>query len=717
MPPTPLTWSLGATGIIVPTQQQLLTYYQQVFLFLYGVDLTTQDISSPDNQFVNITVQATLDLQDFVVQVFNSFDPDNAVGTALAQRGAINGIQPETGTFSTTNVSVVVLITPPATVTLFGLDQTDQQVYTVQDAAGNQWQLLFTQVALASGTYSLAFQATVSGPVLATPGTITIQSTVVVGVSSINNPANQTFIGTAQESDAAFKVRRQASTAISSQGFLDGLIAALENISGVSFATVIENDTSTTFDGTGSAPNIPPNAGLSGHTIWPIVAAQNETSTSIQELVAQAIYAKRNAGCGMRGAQFFNVVRPNGTSIQINWDWVLDIPIFCQFQALSVDGINLPNVNTILNGSVVNSNVVIPSLGASVNVPTGYLFQPAVAQTLTGNTVSTDVQEIDPNTFINNVGFSTGIYQIFFFSDIAASGTFILSYNGINTIPINWNDSAATIQTDLRAISGLGSVVVTGSIANQNLMVWMTGVTDIQILGINSNSLEDSGTDPVSVTQLNNTPNFIQTVYLYEIPASGTFKLTYNGNSTSTLNWNDTIGTIETALQLLPGLSAVTVSGSLASQELAILMLGVANPKLLSVTSNTLETASSLAVVAVVSQNFSFVLPVLSSLQQYSLSSIDTIILSQSGEIFLTAPSAIYSFVNGVAQFPATLTIAPLVSTTFTGYGGYGALTYSCVNGTIDPVTGVYTSPSSGSDTVTVTDILGNVATILVTVT
>lgn len=715
--PTPPTWSLGSTGAVVPTQQQLLTYFQQVFLVLYGVDLTTQDISSPDNQFLNIIVQAFLDNQDYVLQVLNSFDPDQATGVILAQRAAINGIQPENGTNSTTDVTIGITVTNPATVTLYGLDQTTQQVFTVQDLAGNQWQLITTQTALATGNYIFAFQAANIGAVIAIPGTITIQSTIVVGVSSVNNAASQTFIGAPQESDAAFKIRRQQSTSISSQGFLDGLIAALENIKGVTFATVIENITSTTFDGTGNYPNIPANAGLGAHSIWAIVAAQNESTTAMRELVAQAIYAKRNAGAGMRGVQVFNIVRPNGTTVQISWDWVIDVPIFLVFNALSVDGINLPKVNTILNGSVVNGNIVIPSLGASTNVPTGYLFNPTVAQTLTGNMVSTDVQDIDSNTFINSVGFSNGIYQILYFSDIAASGSFKLSYNGTSTPTIQWNDTAATIQGFLRAISGLGSVVVTGSIANQNIMIWMDQVTNIQLIGINSNTLLNSGSDPVEISPLNDTSNFIQTIYLNRIPASGQFKLTYKGNSTSLINWNDSIATIQSDLRGLSGLSSVTVSGSLASQEIAIAMLAVSNPSSIMLTDSSLLDDGSLAIVASSSQNFPFVLPVTSSLQQYNLASINTIILSQPGFIFLTAPSAVYSFQNGIVQWPANLSVAAGETVTFIGYGGYGTLIYSCSTGIIDPSTGVYTAPGSGSDTVVVTDVLGNIANILVTVT
>src|SRR6185295_16405929 len=45
----------------------------------------------------------------------------------------------------------------------------------------------------------------------------------------------------------------------------------------------------------------------------------------------------------------------------------------------------------------------------------------------------------------------------------------------------------------------------------------------------------------------------------------GTFKITYNGHSTSALAWNISSADLQTALQLLPGLGSATVSGGSGS--------------------------------------------------------------------------------------------------------------------------------------------------------
>lgn len=86
--------------------------------------------------------------------------------------------------------------------------------------------------------------------------------------------------------------------------------------------------------------------------------------------------------------------------------------------------------------------------------------------------------------------------QTIAFSPIPTSGSFVLSYNGINTATIQWNATAATIQSDLQAVTGLGSVTVTGSISGQLLTVTFIGVPPpAQSLEVESNLLMASAVE------------------------------------------------------------------------------------------------------------------------------------------------------------------------------------------------------------------------------
>lgn len=87
------------------------------------------------------------------------------------------------------------------------------------------------------------------------------------------------------------------------------------------------------------------------------------------------------------------------------------------------------------------------------------------------------------------------------------------------------------------------------------------------------------------------------------VAASGAFVIEYNGNSTTSLAWNATAGTIQAALQLLPGLGNVSVSGSIASETLSIKMGGVygPTPAAFTIPTNTLMSSVPAAITVTVS--------------------------------------------------------------------------------------------------------------------
>jgi len=358
--------SIGASGLTTATQAELVANFTAAMQSIYGADINLAS-NTPDGQMMMIFIQSVLDLENLLTQIYNMFDPDNAVGVILDQRVAINGIQRQAGTFTVTNVTLTV----SQALNLYGLDQTAQSIYTVADNAGNQWQLQTTQHISGPGTYVFSFQAANPGAVLTTINTITVPVTIVLGVTSINNPTTYTTLGINEESDAVFKVRRQKSVQLSSVGYLAGLLAALQNISGVTGAFIYENTGGTT-DGNG----------VPGHSIWVIVAG-----TAAASAIAQAIYTKRDSGCGMTGGQSYVITQADGTPFVVFWDTVVAQNLYIQFTASSVDGVNAPKITQILAG--------LPAI-----------FVPGVNQEVNATALGTFVQQIDPNCLVSNAGFS-----------------------------------------------------------------------------------------------------------------------------------------------------------------------------------------------------------------------------------------------------------------------------------------------------------------------
>ena len=59
---------------------------------IYGEDAVFES-DSPDGQAVGIFAQAIRDVAEVILQTYNSFDPDKAVGVSLDNRIAYNGIR------------------------------------------------------------------------------------------------------------------------------------------------------------------------------------------------------------------------------------------------------------------------------------------------------------------------------------------------------------------------------------------------------------------------------------------------------------------------------------------------------------------------------------------------------------------------------------------------------------------------------------------------
>lgn len=359
--------AITATGITTASQTELVSQFTAAFQTIYGADIDL-DPETPDGQMQMIFIQAVLDLEDLITQVYNMFDPDNAIGAVLDQRVAINGIQRQAGTFTVTNITIAT----SQSVNLYGIDQDVQPVFTVADASGNQYELQTTQTGFnpGSGGTALVFQAVNPGAITPTPNTITVPVTIVLGVSSINNPTPATSIGINEETDAALRVRRQQSVSLASQGYLSGLLAALKNLTGMVAAFVYENNTnSTNLDG------------VPGHSIWVIVSG-----TALAADIANAIYTKRNAGCGMFGSINFVITQVDGSFFTVSWDGVVQETLFMKFTVSSINGSGVPNIAAIRAGLV---NSLVPGVFQEVNI----------------NELATLVQQIDPNSLVTAAGF------------------------------------------------------------------------------------------------------------------------------------------------------------------------------------------------------------------------------------------------------------------------------------------------------------------------
>jgi hypothetical protein len=251
---------------------------------------------------LGIFAQSVEDMLEFLVSINNGFDPDQAIGAILDQRVTINNIQRGGGTYTVQPISITV----GATVTLQGLDSNYSSptatAYTVSDSSGNLFYLA-TTTTFTSGTTVADFRAADIGVVSVPINTITTPITIVPGVTSVNNPNSAITVGQNQETDAQLRTRRQQSVALLTTGYLNGLLGAIQALPGVTEAALYENDTGST-----DANSTP------AHTVWLVVAGGAAAS------IAQEIYNRKSYGCGLRGAQTYNITTSSGQTFVAKWD-------------------------------------------------------------------------------------------------------------------------------------------------------------------------------------------------------------------------------------------------------------------------------------------------------------------------------------------------------------------------------------------------------------
>jgi uncharacterized phage protein gp47/JayE len=305
------------TGLEIKTITEIVADLTTSMQTIYGSDINVAQ-NSPDGQLINIFAQAAEDNLELLSDVYNSFSVELAYGVVLDQRVALNGLARIEGTYTVTNVTVVV----DRAITLTGLDAlvTDPTavVFTVADDQGNQFYLETTHIFSVAGSAALAFRAVTIGQVETTINTITNQVTTILGVTSINNPSVATSTGINEETDAQLKVRHAEMFKLAAYGPADAVRAAMLSVDGVSDAYVIENDTS------GTVNSVPRNS------IWCIVNGGTDAD------VAAAIYSKKAPGCGLFGGETVVVTRPQGNSISIKFDRAVTEDLYIQFSLVAV---------------------------------------------------------------------------------------------------------------------------------------------------------------------------------------------------------------------------------------------------------------------------------------------------------------------------------------------------------------------------------------------
>jgi len=172
--------------------------------------------------------QAMLDL-------YNGTDPNTAAGTLLSYLTALTGITKRPATKSTVTLTVNL----DASVTL------PVGRLVSNPTTGVQFTTTAEVTSTTAGNYSVAAEATVTGPVAALSGSLTQIDTPVTGWNSVTNAADA-VPGKDAETDAELRTRRLTSLQVQGSTPVDAISSDLSALANVTEVLILENVTDAT---------------------------------------------------------------------------------------------------------------------------------------------------------------------------------------------------------------------------------------------------------------------------------------------------------------------------------------------------------------------------------------------------------------------------------------------------------------------------------------
>lgn len=295
MPLATLACTIDATGISAPSYEEIYASLQEKARTIYGSDIAiTPD--TQDGQMLAIYAQGIHDSNQVAIAVYNSIRPSYAQGTALDGLVKINGIARALPSKSAADGDII------------GVSGTTINNGIVQDQNGHKWDLPEVVVIPEAGVISVTVTAQEDGGIVAPVGTISQIATPTLGWQEFASTTDS-LPGSPVETDAALRRRQTTAAALTSKANLAGILAALEDLDGVTRVRVYENDSG------GVDAN-----GLVAHSIAVVIEGGDDRD------IAETIGQEKAGGCAL-----------NGTTVQSYTDPLTSVSYNISFYRLATD--------------------------------------------------------------------------------------------------------------------------------------------------------------------------------------------------------------------------------------------------------------------------------------------------------------------------------------------------------------------------------------------
>jgi hypothetical protein len=262
-----------ATGFVAPAESAIVTGLDADYNAAFGGNLNTSP-TTPQGQLITSTAAMLGDSNGQQVALYNGVDPAYATGRLQDAIGRIYFLTRLPAISTVLQVQCNGLANVPIPV---------GAIVTDNPQGGNLYLCTGAGTIGNTGNVTLSFAAAVPGP-LAVPAAVYIYQGVTgwSGVTLISG-----VVGSNVESRAAFEARRAASVAANAAGFLPAIAGAVGQVPGVIDFYVTDNST--------GSPVTVGGVTIAANSLYVCVAG------GAAQAIAQAIWTKKNPGCGYTG--------------------------------------------------------------------------------------------------------------------------------------------------------------------------------------------------------------------------------------------------------------------------------------------------------------------------------------------------------------------------------------------------------------------------------
>ena len=309
------------TGVVAPESVDIRQGILEDMNEAFGGDLDIVTPSTPQAYLADKLTDNIRDSNAAIAYMVSQMDPATSEGRMQDGIARIYYLERKPATSSV--VQALCTGQPTAILPLGSLAQDDD---------GNLWQSTASGTFPASGELTIQFACVQTGPTTLGIGQLTRIAQLVPGWDAITNLGAATA-GSSVESRAAFEARRRESVARNAHGSPAAIRSAVWDVDGVIDVFAYDNYNNTVLPyGSTSYPIAP-------HSIYIAVIG------GVAQDIAEAIFAKKDLGCGMNGNTSVTVQDTDGYSFpypsyQIQFEIPASLPV--KFSVQLVNNPNLP---------------------------------------------------------------------------------------------------------------------------------------------------------------------------------------------------------------------------------------------------------------------------------------------------------------------------------------------------------------------------------------